>query len=463
MAQSKHMIQEVLIEVNTCSSPEGFNLKDRLDAFMFHQVVPELERYFDSKSEVSSTTDIRLDKIELDIDIAVLDDLGNLKNQMVSQFKKKMEAELQKFNQKSDNTVATIPSRTTTHLEALLYFLKTGLKPWWISTISEILNEKTIRDIVVQKEFHKEFLKLLSNKRIRERLINQLDDNLLSLLLAAPNSPIVREQKEVFIVLRRINGLRHKFWEALMDFQISSDVIVYKEALSECSKMFKNEDDLKALEVFASSLIGSSLKDVTVSPRITSNKIRPIDLSKENFNSEEPISNETFLNTSEGIFITTAGLVLLHPFLQRFFVTARLTDDEGQLIPAKIETAIHLLHYLATKKEQAFENELVLEKFFCGFPLGHSVSRFITLCDEHKQMAEEVLRAAIAHWIALKNTSPDGLRTAFLQREGKLMIENDTTRILVERKTQDILLDKIPWNLHLIKLPWRKNIIYVDW
>ncbi len=78
-------------------------------------------------------------------------------------------------------------------------------------------------------------------------------------------------------------------------------------------------------------------------------------------------------------------------------------------------------------------------------------------------MAEELLQSAITHWKALKNTSPDGLRTGFFQRDGKLIEENNSCRIIVERKAQDVLLDNIPWNIHLIKLPWHKKVVFVEW
>ena len=457
MPQSKHIIQKVFIEVKTNSSKKAFSLKDRLDVFMQHQVFPEMERYIDANRGKFSNDDIRLDKVELDICIPNIDDLNNLKKQMVSQFKIKMEEAHQKINRYSENNERIIQSHSKSNFDAFLYFIKTGLNPWWKPNVREILDVKTIREIISQKYFYEEFIKVLKDKNVRNRLVNQLDDALLSLLLTVPNSNTGREQRRALGILKNHVRLRDKFWMDVMDFHLSKDVIQFNTSLMDCAKMIIKESDYKTLETYASLLIGTSLKDV---------EVLTIQIPKEEqqeSKTEESNTEESILNESEGVFINNAGLVLMHPFFKTFFINLKLANNEGQLIPSKIESAIHLLHYLATKKEQPFESELVLEKFLCGVPVGRTISRFVTLSDEQKRMAEEVLQAAISHWTALKNTSPDGLRTAFLQREGKLTNDNDTGRIVVERKTQDILLDKIPWNVHLIKLPWRKRILFVDW
>ncbi|MFW6310568.1 MAG: contractile injection system tape measure protein, partial [Prolixibacteraceae bacterium] len=85
------------------------------------------------------------------------------------------------------------------------------------------------------------------------------------------------------------------------------------------------------------------------------------------------------------------------------------------------------------------------------------------LNEQIKNEAESLLEAAIKNWPALKNTSPDGLRQNFLQRDGKLIKKEENYRLLIERKTQDILLDKLNWNISVVKLPWMKNLLHVEW
>jgi hypothetical protein len=127
------------------------------------------------------------------------------------------------------------------------------------------------------------------------------------------------------------------------------------------------------------------------------------------------------------------------------------------------ELAIHLLHYIATKKEKQFENKMIFEKFLCGVPIQKTIRRNIKISDELKQKSEELLEAVIANWTSLNSASTDLLRNEFLQRSGKISFKEDNPKIIVERKVYDILLDKIPWTLSLCKLPWNSKLIFTDW
>ncbi|WP_281980631.1 contractile injection system tape measure protein [Tenacibaculum mesophilum] len=182
---------------------------------------------------------------------------------------------------------------------------------------------------------------------------------------------------------------------------------------------------------------------------------------------QEALKN-TFLRKKEVIsepkshLIKNAGLILLHPFLKQFFNSCGFLDKENKII--KPNEAAHLLHYVATKKEQQFENNLIFEKFLCNLPIQSSIERNIVLSDELKERSEELLRAVLQNWSVLKSSSNDLLRNEYLQREGKLDLTKDNPNLTVERKTQDILIDtKLPWNLSLCKLPWMKELIFTNW
>ncbi|MDH7444134.1 contractile injection system tape measure protein [Aquimarina sp. 2201CG14-23] len=175
-------------------------------------------------------------------------------------------------------------------------------------------------------------------------------------------------------------------------------------------------------------------------------------------------ANAEEVDTNTSLYIQNAGLLLLHPYLNRFFETLKLLDEKGKIKQDKAELAVHLLHYLATKKEKQVENKLVFEKFLCGYPIDKSIRKNIRLPQKLKLEAEHVLEAVLKNWQALKNTSADGLRENFIKRDGKLILNEESRyRIVVERKTQDILLEKLPWNLTIIRLPWIDKLIFVEW
>jgi hypothetical protein len=125
--------------------------------------------------------------------------------------------------------------------------------------------------------------------------------------------------------------------------------------------------------------------------------------------------------------------------------------------------AVHLLHFLASGTENPPEYQLTFEKYLCGMGLLSPVPRFIHLSEAMKEESEKLLRAAIGHWKALKRTSPAGLREGFLQRPGKLLLDDFQHRLIIESKAHDVLLNYLPWGYGIIHIPWLKQPLIVDW
>ena len=165
----------------------------------------------------------------------------------------------------------------------------------------------------------------------------------------------------------------------------------------------------------------------------------------------------------DGIYVSNAGIVLLHPFLNQFFKKLRLIKKDGFADSIFQQKALYLLHYLATGNTKPEEHELVIAKILCAWPLEEPVNNFIELTDEELDEADDLLLSAIQQWNILKETSADGLREGFLQRKGKLFTKNDDLVLQIEQSSIDILLDHLPWNLSIIKLPWMQDILKVEW
>jgi len=166
-------------------------------------------------------------------------------------------------------------------------------------------------------------------------------------------------------------------------------------------------------------------------------------------------------DSTEGIYIDNAGLVLLHPFLPQFFDALGISIGEEIVQP---ERALSLLHYLTTGQITAPEYELVLPKVICHVPLSTPVHADIEITVNEISEASALLDAVIKHWEVLQNTTPDGLRGTFLVRPGKLSLKEDGDWLLqVESRTFDVLLEHLPWGISMIKLPWMKNMLWVEW
>ena len=170
---------------------------------------------------------------------------------------------------------------------------------------------------------------------------------------------------------------------------------------------------------------------------------------------------ELFLTNTGSYQVPNAGLIILHPYLKPFFYDCGIIDETNTIIDP--EMAVHTLHYLATKKEQQLESQMLFEKFLCGIPLKKSIQRHVQLSDTIKQQAEELLASVVENWGVLNNASPDLLRHEFLQRAGKLSFKEDNPKIVIERKTQDILVDKLPWGIGICRLPWLDHLVYTNW
>lgn len=164
-------------------------------------------------------------------------------------------------------------------------------------------------------------------------------------------------------------------------------------------------------------------------------------------------------------YIQAAGVILLHPFLVRFFRQLDLCEGDAFRNEACRQRAVCLVHHLATGEVRAPEYQLVLPKFLCGMPLNAPLDHAIEIEAAEQSESEALLRAAIAHWNALGKCSPDGLRQGFFQRDGKLEKRESGWHLLVERKAQDILLDRLPqgWGLGMVKLPWLDGLLRIDW
>lgn len=162
-------------------------------------------------------------------------------------------------------------------------------------------------------------------------------------------------------------------------------------------------------------------------------------------------------------YVDNAGLIILHPFLNTYFDTLGLLEEEQFKDKKRQERAVHLLQYLSSGKSQLPEYDHLLAKFLCDLPLDYPLDRQIDLNPIEKEEGEKLLQAIIKHWGALGNVKPDSLREGFLQREGKLEKSQNGWLLLVERQTIDILLGQLPWGIGMIKLPWMPELLNVEW
>jgi hypothetical protein len=163
------------------------------------------------------------------------------------------------------------------------------------------------------------------------------------------------------------------------------------------------------------------------------------------------------------IYVSNAGLVLLHPFLSFAFQhlgwlqDGRFTGEEAQ------HRAIHFLQFTVNGLEEHPEHALALNKVLCNFPLEAPVPLQIKLTETEKQLSEQMIKVVIQQWEKMKNSSVEGFQGAFLQREGGLRQTQEAWFLRVEQRGYDVIMQTLPWGIGMIKAPWMDKVLYTEW
>lgn len=180
---------------------------------------------------------------------------------------------------------------------------------------------------------------------------------------------------------------------------------------------------------------------------------------------ESPLSFPIEENTEAVWRLHHAGLVLIHPYVARFFENTGMTGADRAVIPAdRLPRAACLLHLLATGREAVYEFELGFIKLLLGLhpqaplPVSEGLIR-----ESDRTEAEAMLDSVIGYWKVLKSTSVDGLRSSFLQRPGLLREEEGGWRLQMEKMPFDLLIERLPWGIGIVRLPWMKKPLYTEW
>ncbi|HEX8278913.1 MAG TPA: contractile injection system tape measure protein, partial [Segetibacter sp.] len=169
-------------------------------------------------------------------------------------------------------------------------------------------------------------------------------------------------------------------------------------------------------------------------------------------------------STSDKIYVENAGLVLLWPFLNRFFENLGLLNDKVFVDESAAEKACLLLQYLADgQSEEIFEAHLPLNKVLCGIELEQPVSTQWAIDAEEAEACNNFINAVISNAPLWKNLSLAGFRQAYLKREGALGTRDGNWLLQVKREAYDVMIDKLPWPIQVVRLPWMEHVIFVEW
>jgi hypothetical protein len=219
------------------------------------------------------------------------------------------------------------------------------------------------------------------------------------------------------------------------------------------------------LSLVPASVLASELRRVSPDvPGIGLDAVLALATQLEGSQSADTASwDPTRAGYEEGLTVINAGLVILWPFLTRFFERLNLLDGESFADSAARDRAIDLLHFAASGDTDPQEYQLALNKIICGADPAEPWTRDDAPSPEALEECAGLLDACLAQAPMLGAISRDGLRGSFLLRQGVLYPEMGHWLLRVERESFDIVLDRLPWSFGWVRLPWMTAPLQVDW
>jgi hypothetical protein len=479
-----HIIHKQKVHLHTTLSVEAFTLQNRISNVLKNDLPGKLELLFDRLSP--NGTILRIDKLKLD--------LGVINEQTLeTEFIEKVLEQLSQCIVGNNNNAvshyndpeASVDElkQSASQLGSLIYFLHHGYLPWyeatkkfseWEASVLQLFSEKEWQQLAEElrlsvsvnnqpvsrlaRQFSESFLEeLLFHLHLRLRKNwNRLYADILAIIKKYVKEVSNADEQKIFLWKQVIAaGLtaRNK-----IDFAIELLRNMYPAgAEGLLQKMAQKTGDIEGVIQDENDPVFKFLKSLNaIEPDRDDAQIPPKIENKPGPGKKADPDEKEF-------FTGNCGIVILHPFLVMYFTELDIAGDNQFKNKELQQRAVLLLHYLATGETEVAEFNLLIAKLLCGLDFGEPVPKSIELTEQEKEESANLLKAITQHWKPLNNTSAEGLRASFFQREGTLRQTEAGWTLHVEQKTIDILMNQLPWGIGTIKLPWMKNILNVEW
>ncbi|MCG3266179.1 contractile injection system tape measure protein [Yoonia sp. I 8.24] len=159
-----------------------------------------------------------------------------------------------------------------------------------------------------------------------------------------------------------------------------------------------------------------------------------------------------------------AGLILFHPYIAMLFDRLEIRRADTKINAEDLPLARAALGHLAQGETGYGTAADPLYDCLLGRPSDADALPSHLLTPANHALIDGLVQSVIAQWGRLGNTSPDGLRSAFVQRGGVMDLDDPTQpKLTVNKGAYDMLLDGLPWAFNVIALPWMPAPLHVDW
>jgi len=486
MPARSHVIRRQFLEVELeGTESDGVALQRRLAALCQDWLMPALEAVFDRL--VPDDEYWTIDRLEID--------LGSLRPEAFERgFVDAVTHEVERYlrdqaPRPGRRSAATSPERNTAGdaierrsegqglRDAFLFFLHTGVLPWWFRLPQGTTLEAAVRDswrtesgAGLLLDFSAALAAAIASPAVRTRLARQFSPDFLYSLLAtgapecaAAARAVVAESGASGVADGGLARWIEQVWQTAFVMWAAGERPTAETLVVETARSGPPDAGwLRSLPPRFARL----LRDESRGRAEPTGKAGPEMPGVRKSASAVPDARAgrddqgPRIELNEGVYVSNAGIVLLHPFLPRFFEALGIAREGALLQP---ERALHLLHFLATGQRVAPEYDLLIAKLLCNVPPETPVGARVELTTAEEDEVSALLAAVIRHWDALGDTSPDALRNTFLVRPGKLSRRGGDDLLQMEALSFDVLLDRLPWTIGLIQLPWMARALWVEW
>jgi hypothetical protein len=430
-----HRIRRVVFELRFPSEATAFSVRHELEWALHNELMPALEEALDACAPEGAT--FRIDRLEVD--------LGRLP---AERFDRNRIAEL--VLERLADRIAGLPaadvdvrSPSESLADTLSAFLRTGRLPW-ASTIQSVAELEPAVLSLPREEGKRLVARLrpvLVHSAPSRRLVYQFDPEFVTwvILRLHPAAAAVLRLEEERPRAPTTTGAQSRLIRILATRPPSADA---RSLVDEVSRLGAKSR--------------SRSVDDTQGRREARDLQAPADQDGEAGTDSEA--------TDETLSTAFAGIVLLHPFFERLFQRLGLVDGHSRFeSTADRIRGVHLLYHLATGHEQPEEPHTPLLKLLCGLPLSGPIPRRLALEAADRLECETLIVEAIRLWDSLGDTTPQGMREGFIQREGLMEVVDSGWRVTVERRGVDVLLESLPWGIGVVRMPWMDAPLFVDW
>ncbi|MFT4924935.1 MAG: hypothetical protein ACI8WB_001025 [Phenylobacterium sp.] len=161
--------------------------------------------------------------------------------------------------------------------------------------------------------------------------------------------------------------------------------------------------------------------------------------------------------------VTGAGIVLLGPYLPRFFSHLDYLQADAFKHSQLARRAVQVLHYLASGEQAEPQQPLVLFNLLCGLAADDLPLVGFELGDNERRQCQQLTTALTRHWPGMAAAKPATIRQRFLHRPGQLTRRKTDWLLTPQPQLQDVLLQDLPWGVSHIYLPWMVTHLAIDW